>query len=90
MTAQVDLRSSLHIALAEARRARSRAGGDAGKHVVKFDSLISKLESVLKGLDRGSPEPLELITKSVIDWIPDIDDPLVHALDQVEVAAGTT
>ena len=85
----MDLRSGLHVALAEARRAKARAGGDAAAQAAQFDYLTAKLETALRDLDRGTLPSIALLTKWVIDWIPDIDDPIVAALHQVESAAST-
>ena len=81
-----DLKGTLQASLAAANRSQADSGGSS-KESSKFAMLKETLEVALKALDEKQQVDsvaLSGLSKWVADWIPDIDDPLLDRLDEME------
>jgi hypothetical protein len=82
-----DLKSLLQAAIAAANRSQAEASGSPRQAPAKFLVLKETLEAAIKALDEQEPvdkAALSGISKWVADWIPDIEDPLLDRLSEVE------
>lgn len=84
--ASQDMRNALQAALAAVNR--SQAGATSSPNAVaKFAMLRDILESALRAIDERQPlekASLSGLSKWVADWIPDVEDPLLARLDEME------
>ena len=69
-------------------RSRRRAASATGESTMaKFDRLEQELEYARQALESGRLDALQPLTEIVrwtADWIPDTDDPLLDALENVQ------
>jgi hypothetical protein len=82
-----DLESTIRAALAAANESQADPSGSPSEAPTKVSILKDTLQSALKALDERRPVDkvaLSGLSKWVADWIPDIDDPLLDRLADVE------
>ena len=87
------LERALEGALSMLDRSRRRTGGQITESTKgKFDRLERELKDAREALNSGRQEALRPLTEIVrwtADWIPDPNDPLLKALDEVQLHART-
>lgn len=82
-----DFRGTLQAALAAASRGQADSSGASIESPTKFAMLKDILQAALKALDEQKQVDrvgLSGLSKWVADWIPDIEDPLLDRLDEME------
>lgn len=80
------LRSAIDSALRMLEQSR-RSAATAESANANFDGLKRELEDAREAIDSGridAARPLTEIVRWVADWIPDINDPLLNALEDVQ------
>jgi hypothetical protein len=85
----IDLVSAIEEAIVQARRAKALGwtGLDGRELRAEFDHLERELIGALEGARRGQEpdrDALAGLQRWVLDWIPDLDDPLVEAIDGLQ------
>jgi hypothetical protein len=84
-----DQRHAFVRALNALERCRGRHEGGTDSVQRKFVDVRQTLESAIRDVDAGRPidrTALVGLSRWVADWIPDIDDPLLGALEEVSDA----
>lgn len=81
-----NLQSALKHAHATAQRSRGSTRSPEARE--KLQQLVVSLEQAIVDVEEDREAQVLGLTKWVADWIPDLDDPLVEALDSLELAAA--
>lgn len=86
-----DLRASLIAAIAAVDQAQLRVSPGSDPVLQKFTRARETLTSALHAIDSHetvNKAAFDGLSKWVADWIPEIDDPLLDSLDEVERLVG--